>query len=135
MLMTRKVKTRSAASRTMSLRSSVWMPSPRVCTTTSPTMRTKAVRAARLRGQRGKRRSQDMKRFSFEGLGPAHSSGALHCRGENVAAAAHGLDQLGAAALVVELAAKPAHRHVDRPVEGPCLTPPQQIEQHVPRQN
>ena len=84
---------------------------------TRPTSRTNAVRAARLRGQR------------------RQPHAPLDRRRQDVAAAAHCLDELGVAAVILQLAAQAADRDVDRPVERAGLAATQQVEQHVAGQH
>jgi hypothetical protein len=81
----------------------------------SPASRTTAVRLARLCGQT--------------------RESPLDVRCQHVAAAAHGLDQLRLAAVILELAAQAADGDVDRAVERPSLAPAQQVQQHVARQH
>jgi hypothetical protein len=54
---------------------------------------------------------------------------------QHVAAAAHGLDQLGVAAVILQLAAQAADGDVDGAVERPGLAAAQQVQQHVAGQH
>ena len=58
-------------------------------------------------------------------------SRVLHRRRQHVAAAAHRLDELGVAPVILQLAAQAGDGNVDRAVERPGLPAPQQIQQHV----
>src|SRR5665647_19072 len=95
---------------------------PEICTTLKAASNKTAVRAARPRGH-----AAQVTWFSV--------SKAVHLGGENIATAAHRLDQLGVSSVIFELAAEPADRDVDGAIERPGLAPAQQVEQHVTGQH
>src|SRR6266581_629746 len=69
------------------------------------------------------------------GLAGRLPSAEFDDRGEDVAAAAHRLDQAGVLRVVFELAAQPSDLNIDRPVERTRLAVARQIEEPVARQH
>ena len=65
----------------------------------------------------------------------ASASGHLDCRGEDIAAAAHGFDHRRPLRIVLELPAKPPDLDIDCSVEWPCFSIAGEIEQSIAGQH
>src|SRR4051812_4997667 len=96
------------------------------CTSRSAMTRVKAMRAAMPPGTSRKRKERV---FIIWTLRPGHR------RREDIAAAAHRLDQARLLGVGLDLAAQPAHLHVDAAVERARHAAAREIEQLVARQH
>src|SRR6516165_7680337 len=113
MMTARTANSCSSSSRPSFIWLKVWMSRPSSWISAKPTSRIRMIRCARLFG-----RNKD---FIYGARIVRAWSVALYRRRQHIAAAAHGLDELGIAPVILQLAAQARHGHIDGAVERPGL--------------